>query len=302
MIKKEYCLLALYFLLNNATASVATNALPDAVGFSSIALGDSQNLYLQNYGFGQTSIFNETGGKVRTIIGADGNGTPFVEMGAVTSYTKEYYPSVSTASLSYNWKITGESNTPVLVHITTSGWISGQYGFTPDKWDTYNLYPNYMNIAVSAYFGTYVAGPSGYDQRTYGLQTGGNFNWGVTRVNPTENFTQQNGGNSVVDAKFTKTFDLWALPNLTNYITLQAAEFLYSYNYFNQQYAHEFYSLGGYIDPVITIDEAYAEKYTLQTSYIPSAVPEPTNIAMVLAGLLLIGLVSRRRILFSRMP
>ena len=196
-------------------------------------------------------------------------------------------------NLSYHWSITGAAQQPVLVHISTKGSIAANYGFTPLLPNTYNLSANTPNVAIAAYFGTNVNG--GYDQRTYGLQTGGNFNWGVTRVASTDNFTQQNGGTSTVDQSFSQSFDLWVTPNQDNAITLQSAAFLYPNTPYVQQYATEHIGFSAFLDPVITIDAAYAGNYALQTSYIPTAVPEPSATAMTLLGLGLIGALAQRR-------
>ena len=59
---------------------------------------------------------------------------------------------------------------------------------------------------------------------------------------------------------------------------------------------HYSWSMSGYLDPVITIDPAYAGSFSLVQSAIPMApVPEASTWAMLLAGLSLLACVARRR-------
>lgn len=247
--------------------------------------------YLNNSQFGSTEVVGQ-GGYVRSAIGLDGGGTPVIQLHATTASTKYSNPSGS-ASLAYYWEIVGAGNSPVLAHISTAGFLKFDYGFIPNQLDRYNLYPNTINAGVVATFYTNTNSPSGGDQRSYGLQSGGNLNWGVERVEPLSNFTSQNGGNSLLDVSFTTQFDLWVTPNTVNQINMSSIAFLYENTGFVKEYATEHFSITGFIDPVITIDPAYASAYSFSMSAMPSisAVPEPSVLVLFLTG---IGLISWR--------
>ncbi len=63
-------------------------------------------------------------------------------------------------------------------------------------------------------------------------------------------------------------------------------------------YITEYYTINGYIDPIITIDPAYSSNYTLEVSNIPFApVPVPGAVWLFGSGLLgLLGLKRQRKI------
>lgn len=223
--------------------------------------------------------------------------TPIIHLEGSTSNVPNGPVSGST-NLTYNWEIAGADGEPVLVHVSTSGYIKYNYGFTPIAYNTYNLSPNLLNVGILAYFGTNTNTGNGYDQRNYGLQSGGNLNWGITRVEPTSNFTQQNGGESSLDKQFAMDFDLWVTPNRENVIALSSMAFLYSNSLFLNDYAHEHYSFDAFLDPTITIDASYGNKYTLITSDIPAlngVIPEPSEIFLVLIGIAVLCSVRMKR-------
>lgn len=183
---------------------------------------------------------------------------------------------VYNLGMNFRWSVIGNSQQPVLVHINTKGSIAADYGLTPLVPDTHSLFPNTPTVAVKASFVTGVSGQAGDDVHTLGAQTAGTSNWGVTTVTGTSNFTPQNGGSSTLSHSFDSSFDLWVTPNNNNFVELAATGYLYSTN------------------PDVN-DAAYAADYTLKTSYIPSAVPEPSGIAMLAFGAGLIGVLARRR-------
>ena len=230
-------------------------------------------------------------GLATTTIGSDTSGKPFIQFAAISS--GNYAPHVG-AGLDYYWKITNNSNLsgPVLVHISTSGWINSIYGFTGQV-DFGNGYvPNFTSGYVGASFRT----NNGLDQRLYGLQFGA-FQPGVTPIDShVSDFTQNTG---TVHGEFSKTFDIWVNPNFENYIRLGAAAFgELPYEYSEDNPFSEYFAITGYIDPVITIDSAYSSNYTLEVSNIPFApVPVPGAVWLFGSGLLgFLGLKHSRRV------
>jgi hypothetical protein len=251
--------------------------------------------YSRDYEFGSASL--GAGSSLSTrAIGADATGAPFIQISASTDKTFDSTPSAD-ATLTYSWKITTDNpddRSPVLVHFHTAGWINSEYGFTPYLKDNYNLNRNYTTLGISAYFGTTTQ--TVYDQRVYGLQIGA-LNWGVESVAELpSDFGQQNGGTSHAHGSFSESFDILAVANVQNTIILTAAASysINDYHNFTQQYSQEHYALNAFIDPIITIDSAYSDRYRIEASTIPTvSVPEPEAGLLLVAGLSLIALTRR---------
>ncbi len=250
---------------------------------------------------------------VTTTIGSNAAGVPFVQFSVSTPDT-ENTPN-SYAQLNYSWKVSSNngSSDRVLVHISTAGWLDYVYGLTPDD-NFYNL-PldrpySYPGASVTAVFSTnsYIDSPFttllNYDQRAYELGFGGNyggFTWGGIGTNitsdKTNHFSIENGGEASGHGQFSQSFDIWVRPNTENSISIGGgAGRIQNHNYDN--YITEYFTINGYIDPIITIDPAYSSNYTLEVSQIPFApVPVPGAVWLFGSGLLgLLGLKRQRKI------
>lgn len=237
-------------------------------------------------------------GEATFTAGADAAATPFIQYAATTPDTAGSRPYVS-GTLNYGWEITSAdgARTPVRVHISTAGWVNARYGFGPYRAGL-NLTPNSIDIAATASFMTQASGvPSGVDQRTYGLQSGGVY-LGVTRLSPEAHFTPQNGGYSQVAGSFSTSFDLWVIPNTgrSNTIQLNVYTAFRQDNQYTNDYAREWYDSRGFIDPVITIDPTNAAGFSIVQSSIPMVpVPEVSTLVMMLGGLLVLAGVGTAR-------
>jgi hypothetical protein len=243
--------------------------------------------YDDSFAFGTHTLSQH--GLATTTIGSDASGKPFIQFAAISS--GNYAPSLN-ASLDYYWKITNSSNlqAPVLVHISTSGWIDSIHGFTGQV-DFGNGYvPNSTNGYVSALFQT----NGGVDQRSYGLKFGATNLPDITRIDAISNFTNKT---STAYDEFSNTFDIWVHPNIENHIQLRASANGSLQSYANSQFS-DYFAITGYIDPVITIDSAYSNSYTLEVSNIPFApVPVPGAVWLFGSGLLgFLGLKHSRRV------
>lgn len=245
--------------------------------------------------FGTNSIIGI--GTAQTIIGSDAAGAPFIQTLAATPSTAATKPYL-TGSLNYSWAVTSTngSTAPVLVHISTSGWINSVYGFTP--FQPGFLSPNGIDIGLLAKFTTQT--DSGINVQSHGLQSGG-INFGVIQVDPVENFTPLNGGSSVLSTNFNASFSLWVIPNtiFANSIQMLVQTGFRQNTPFVEQYAVESFSTSVYLDPVITIDASYGTQFSLAISEIPLvAVPEPATGGLLVAGICaLVSLVHRRHLL-----
>lgn len=279
----------------NFLATPTHAAVQNASVSSTVSSYDGRYLSDTNHEFGTHSLYRQ--GLATTTIGADASGTPFISFEATTP-NSDYSPGVG-ARLDYNWKISSNNGSTdrVLVHISTTGWIDSSYVFTADQPGVYNFNGlNRVDMGVRAVFATnsYLGNSLYGDERSYGLVTGGAFNWGVPGVRPVTSFTERVGGTSTVHGEFDQTFDIWVRPNTVNFIRMEAAAGLYDQYYAIKQYGKEEYSFKGYIDPVITIDPAYSGNYTLEVSNIPFA-PVPVPAAAWLFGTGLLGLVGLKR-------
>lgn len=224
-----------------------------------------------------------------TFAGAGANNVPYIQFHSASGDTgrEDFYTSTN---LNYQWRINSENNAPVLVHINNKGWLSLFYALDPDR-DFYNLSQNLPAALIFNTLQTQTA--TGYDSRRFGIQTG-IYNLGVDRL--TAPSIGLHGGNYNLVGSFDTSFDVWAMPNVINTISMTAESSLYKYNGFNSQYGTEAYNFNGYIDPTITIDAAFADSYRLEVADIPvfgAQVPEPTSI--LLTGIAGIALIMMRR-------
>jgi hypothetical protein len=89
-------------------------------------------------------------GESAITIGGDAAGTPFIQYAATTPDTTGSTPYV-TGTLNYSWELVSAdgSKAPVLVHISTAGWVDARYGFGPYR-SGLNLVPNSIDVAATA--------------------------------------------------------------------------------------------------------------------------------------------------------
>lgn len=282
------------FLLLAAVAGLATPAtaaLPTATAntvlIASSALVAPVPVISAEFGSHQ-AVF--AGGQARASLslGADGTGVPFIAFSAAASgrsFADAY------GSLYYHWMVQGApgSRELVPVTITSLGNIRGQVtGQSLRANMRAGVSANWLSMGISNTFTT------GGDDRTYGLESG-RINFGATNVVFTDPALSAPGGSVTAtgEASFSETFTLMVYPNATNQILMRVRGF--SAVASDNEYAYS-WSINGYLDPVITIDPAYASRFSVLQSDIPMVpVPEASTWAMLLAGLGLLAAVARRR-------
>jgi hypothetical protein len=239
------------------------------------------------------------GGQARAnlSLGADGAGTPFIAFSAAASGRSW---ADLTGSLVYHWVVEGApgSSDLVPVTITSLGNIRAQVTARSLRANVrVGVSANWLGMGISNTFETWSTGGR-QDIRTYGMESG-NRNMGVTNVVFADPALSAPGGSVTAtgEASFSETFTLMVYPNAANRIVMQVSGGVANglYNSDDPLYS---WSMNGYLDPVITIDPAYASRFSVLQSDIPMVpVPEASAWAMLLAGLCLVaGVVRRRRL------
>ena len=284
------------FLLLTAVAGLATPvaaALPPATAntvlfaASTLVPAAPVPVISSEFGFHQAVA---AGGQARASLslGADGTGVPFIAFSAAASgrsFADVY------GSLVYQWVVQGApgSSELVPVTITSLGNIRGQVTGQSLRADVRaGVSANWLSMGISNTFTT------GGFERTYGLESG-NVNFGATNVVFTDPALSAPGGSVTATgaASFSETFTLMVYPNATNQILMRVrgASAVAS----DDHYAYS-WTINGYLDPVITIDPAYASRFSVLQSDIPMVpVPEASTVGMMFAGLASLMLVVRRR-------
>lgn len=280
-------------------AHSADAAVSPATVYSGLNLADSANTPKRSAqtSFGTNRISGP--GEAMTTIGGDAAGTPFIQYLSTTPDTAGSTPTV-TGWMRYSWEIVSADSThvPVLVHISTAGWIGARYGFGPYRAGL-NLPgdANSLDASVTARFQTQTT--TGFDYRTYGLETGGvTWGGGSIRLAPEYHFAPQIGGYSSTAGRFSASFDLWVIPNTIspNYIYFDIYTAFRQNAPYIKDYAHEWYDSKGFIDPMITVDPAFSARFSVvQSSILMAPVPELSTLAMMWGGLAMLGCMAIRR-------
>lgn len=100
---------------------------------------------------------------------------------------------------------------------------------------------------------------------------------------------------AVGEASFCETFTLMVYPNAANRVVMQVSGGVANGLYDSDDPVYS-WAINGHLDPIITIDLAFANRFSLVQSAIPMVpVPEASTWAMLLAGLALVAAVARRR-------
>lgn len=290
------------FLLLAAAASLATQAsasVPAAsastsvLAASTLVLEGRDETFTQDFGTHQAAY----GGQARASVtlGADSNSVPFISFSAAAS--GQAFADLS-GQMVYHWMVQGApgSSELVPVTITSLGHIRAQLTGRAVQADVRaDASANWLGMLVSNTFQTYSVGGQ-LDFQTYGVNSGNRA--GPKPTGFTDPGLSAPGGSVTAtgEASFSETFSIMVYPNVLNTIIMQVSGGVGNGIYNSVDPVHYSWSMSGYLDPVITIDPAYAGSFSLVQSAIPMVpVPEASTWAMMLAGLALVTGVSRRR-------
>lgn len=262
-----------------------------------------QNTEIRTFGAHQAAL---AGGQARAALamGSDDDGVPFISFsaGGVSQFDAR-----ARGTLRYSWAIQGQASSAELVPvtITTLGHISGSMTAQAVRADArVEVSANWLGMLASSSFDTAVAGGV-RDRRTYGVGTIGYYQSVPTTVMAVDPGRSLPGGSvsAGVGGSFSDTFSLMVLPGAVNTILMQvdgSLSGLFGYLprafHYEPEFAHYAWQMSGYVDPIITIDPAYASRFSVVQSDIPMVpVPEASTWAMLLAGLCLVAGGVRRR-------
>jgi hypothetical protein len=274
--------LATIALQGNAFASTGT-ANANAVVWAQDLFTDTFSQTVEGFGETHEQVHS---GFAFAQIGQSNEGAPFVNLGATSSNTKDGL-GAAHGELDYSWTILSEDpsdETPVLVHISSYGFIASTYQTYGDGIHS-TPHPNSANASIILTLSNKKSNGL-FDTKSYGLEYG-QINEGVGRITDSTN-TTNNLATTNAFGEFSRIIDVYAIPNKSNEIRL-AATATFNPGYFFNDFTREAYSIQAFIDPKITIDSAFASKYRLEVSEIPVvAVPEPQAIIMCAAGMSLL--------------
>jgi hypothetical protein len=237
-------------------------------------------------------------------VGADADGVPFISFSAAAGSRVD---ARARGTLRYGWSIAGTSTSADLVPvtITTLGHFSGSITAQALKTDRrVEVSANWLSMLTKSTFDTAVA-DGRRNMRTEGVGTGGFYQSVPTTVRAVDPERSAPGGSvsASLSGSFFQTFTLLVKPNELNTVVMEVDGglgglfgYLPSAFHYEPDSARYNWQLSGYIDPVITIDAAYASRFSVVQSDIPMVlVPEVSSWVMLLAGLGAMAFVSRRR-------
>jgi hypothetical protein len=287
-----------FFALAIGPAQVAA-AVPAATASTSVLAASTLLLADRDQAFGQAFGAHHVvaaGGQAQATVtlGADSDSVPFIAFSAAASGRSF---ADLTGQLVYHWVVQGApgSSDLVPVTITSLGHIRAQVTGQAVRADLRaDASANWVGMLVSNTFETWSTGGR-QDIRTYGVNSG---NRAGPKPTSFANPGLSSPGGSITatgEASFSETFTLMVYPNVANRIVMQVGGGVANglYNSADPVYS---WTMSGYLDPIITIDAAYAGRFSVVQSSIPVvAVPEASTIAMMLAGLVGLRVARRRR-------
>lgn len=271
----------------------AATASTSVLAASSLSLADRAEIFDQAFGAHQVTA---AGGQARASVtlGANGDYLPFIAFSAAASGRS--FADLS-GQLVYHWVVQGApgSTDLVPVTITSLGHIRAQVTAQAVRADMQaGASANWVGMLVSNTFETWST-DGRQDIRTYGVNSGNRA--GPQPIGFDDPDLSAPGGSVTAtgEASFAETFTLMVYPNAANRIVMQVSGGVANglYNSDDPLYS---WAIRGYLDPVITIDAAYAGDFSVVQSAIPMVpVPEASTWALMLAGLGLVAGVARRR-------
>lgn len=294
-----------FFLLLAGAASVsaqAATAVPAATAStvvlagSTLVVGDRAQTFTPDFGTHQAM---SGGGQARASVslGADGAGIPFIAFSAAASGRS--FADLSGA-LVYHWVVQGAPGSSELVPVTIQslGNIRARVTAQSLRADARaGASANWLGMLVSNTFETWSTGGR-QDIRTFGVNSGNRAGPKPTSFIDPDLSAPGGSVTATGEANFSETFTLMVYPNAANRIVMQVSAGVANSSLYNSDDPVYSWSMSGYLDPVITIDPAYASRFSVLQSDIPMVpVPEASTWAMLLAGLCLVaGVVRRRRL------
>jgi len=275
-----------------ATVPAAT-ASTTVVAGSSVVLDGRDQINTQAFGT-HRAVYSGGQAQASVSLGANSDSIPFIAFSAGASGRS--FADLS-GQLIYYWVVQGApgSSELVPVTITSLGRISAQVtAQAVDPNLRANASANWLGMLASNTFETWSTGGR-QDVRTYGVNSGNRS--GPNPVSFTDPGPSAPGGSVTAsgEASFSKTFTMMVYPNVANRIVMQVSAGVGNSTLYNSSDPVFSWNLSGYLDPVITIDPSYVDRFSVLQSDIPMVpVPEPTTLATLLVGLGVLASMRRR--------
>ncbi|MDP3085133.1 MAG: PEP-CTERM sorting domain-containing protein [Rubrivivax sp.] len=279
------------------TSPAAATSVPDAsarmnlIASSTVVLAGREEVVADTFGTHQAS-YGGALARASATVGANEAVVPFIAYSASASGRSF---ALATAQLDYYWSVTGTAVDGELipVTITTLGNVWGQVtarATLPEQ--QVEAAASWLWSTVSTSIETWSGADGRAEQRGFGASLGSGNTDTTRRSSPGGSVTSNES------ASFSETFSILLRPNASNRVVMDIYGSPRNSDLYNATSVSYSWALGGYIDPIITIDPAFADRFSVVQSSIPTVampVPETSTLFMMLGGLGLLGWLAARR-------
>ncbi len=282
-------------ILAAMTSPAAATTVPDAspsmnlIASSSVVLAGREEVVADTFGTHQAS-FGGALARASATVGANGAAVPFIAY-SVSASGRSF--ALATAQLVYYWSVTGTAVDGELIPVTITtlgnvwGQVTARATFAEQQVEAS---ASWLWSTVGISMETWSGADGRAELRGFGASLGS--------VDTSRRSSPGGSATSSESASFSESFSILLRPNASNRVVMDIYGSPRNSDLYNTTSVAYSWALGGYIDPIITIDPAFADRFSVVQSSIPVVampVPEASTLAMMLGGLGLLGWAAGRR-------